>query len=134
MVGRDVTNRTRLTGTHLQRLVAAVGPQTDVVVRPLTGLGKFGGGGVPTHDPLAVGVAIDCGVIRTQEMRIEVETRGVEFTRGATVATRGLPQFEERDGRLALVGFTLAVPNAKVAAGVEAKRFLELFITRLAGR
>jgi inosine-uridine nucleoside N-ribohydrolase len=51
---------------------------------------------VPMHGRPAVGAVIDRGVIRTREMRVDVETRG-EFTRGATVAARGVPRFEERD-------------------------------------
>jgi hypothetical protein len=38
--------------------------------------GRFGEGGVPMHDPPAVGAVIDRGVIRTREMRVDVETRG----------------------------------------------------------
>jgi hypothetical protein len=34
---------------------------------------------------------IDSGVIRTREMRVDVETRR-EFTRGATVAARGVEE------------------------------------------
>jgi hypothetical protein len=55
------------------------------------------------HDPPTVGAVIDRGVIRTREMRVDVKTRR-EFPRVATVAARGAPPFEERDGRLSPVG------------------------------
>ena len=48
---------------------------------------KLGADGTPMYDPLAVGAVIDRSLITTQDMRVEVETRG-EFTRGETVASR----------------------------------------------
>jgi inosine-uridine nucleoside N-ribohydrolase len=133
MVGLDVTNRTRFTKAHLQRLAKTQGPQNDVAVQLLERLAKFGGGVAVMYDPLAMGAVIDRGVIESQDMRVDVETRG-EFTRGATVATREVPRFEERDGRLSLVGFKPAVPNVKVAVGVKAELFLEMLIARMAGK
>jgi len=76
---------------------------------------------------------IDRGVIRTREMRVDVEARG-EFTQGATVAARGVPPFEERDGRLSRVGFQPAVPTLWAGGGMEGERVLELYFTRLARR
>ena len=121
MVGLDVTNRTTFTEAHLQRLAKTSGPQNDVAVQILKGLTRFGGGGVPMHDPLAMGAAIDHSLIKAQNLRIDVETKG-EFTRGSTVATRVVARFEERDGRLSLVGFRPAVPNVNVAVDVNAER------------
>jgi hypothetical protein len=40
-----------------------------------------------------------------------------------------VPQFEERDGRLSLVGFQPAVPNVRAAVGAEGERVLALFVT-----
>lgn len=131
MVGLEVCNRTRLTEAHLQRLAKTRGPQNDFAVQILQGLAKLGEGGAVMYDPLAMGAVIDRGVIKTQDLRIDVETRG-EFTRGATIATREVPQFEERAGRLSLVGIKPAVPNVKVAVDVKAERFLETFVTRIA--
>ena len=43
------------------------------------------------HDPLAVAVALDPSLVRTQAVPVEVETRG-ELTRGQTLADfRGTP-------------------------------------------
>jgi inosine-uridine nucleoside N-ribohydrolase len=133
MVGLEVTNRTRFTKPHLLRLAKIHGPQNDFAVQILERLMKFDGGGATMYDPLAMGVAIDRSLVKVQDMRIDVETKG-EFTRGATVATRGVANFEERDGRLSLIGLKPAVPNVKVAVDVEAERFLELFITRISGK
>ena len=134
MVGLDVTNRIRFTAAHLQRLARTRGPQNDFAVQILKGVAASSGeGGAPMHDPLAVGAVIDRSVIKTQDLWVDVETKG-EFTRGATVATRGAAHFEERDGRLSIIGFKPAVPNVKVAVDVEAERFLEMFITRMAGK
>jgi inosine/uridine nucleosidase len=133
MVGLEVANRTRFTRLHSARLAKTHGPQNDVAVQILERLTKSDDGAAAMYDPLAMGVAIDRSLIKVQEMRIDVETKG-EFTRGATVATRSAPIFEERDGRLSLIGFKPVVANTKVAVDVEAERFLELFITRIAGR
>jgi purine nucleosidase len=133
MVGLEVANRTRFTRQHLARLAKTHGAQNDVAVQILEKLTKLDEGGATMYDPLAMGVAIDRSLIKVQELRIDVETKG-EFTRGATVATREVPVFEDRDGRLALIGMKPAIPNVQVAVNVEAERFLELFIARIAGK
>jgi inosine-uridine nucleoside N-ribohydrolase len=88
MVGLDVTHRARFTRSHLTRLEAA-GEPLEFTVRLL----KFYFGSynhfhradsVPLHDPLAIGVAMDEGYVRTAEGTLFVET-GSRLTSGQTV-------------------------------------------------
>ena len=65
------------------------------------------------HDPLAVGVAIDPGIVETENLYIQVETQG-EVTQGMTVAD--LRPIRRRDGK----------PNASVCTHVDADKFLSL--------
>ena len=87
------------------------------------------------YDPLAVGQAIDPTILKTQAMRVEVETRG-EFTRGETVANRH-DTYELnvlRGDHFEIEGLVTVKPNVDVAVGVDAERFKELFISRLQGK
>jgi purine nucleosidase len=139
MVGLDVTQRTLFTRADLERLAGTRGPQNDCavnVLKFLVGLAeKLGSTGTPMHDPLAVGAVIDRGLVETQEMRVEIETRG-EFTRGQTVASRQNTSDRKvlRGDRYVVEGVEKLEPNARVAVGVDARRFIELFISRIAGK
>ena len=86
---------------------------------------KFGATGTPMHDPLAIGVAIDPTLVKSREMRVDVETRG-EFTRGQTVGNRNnaVERNVVQGDRLVMVGIDRVKPNAKVAVEVDADRFL----------
>ncbi len=66
------------------------------------------------HDPLAIGVAIDPGIVETENLYVQVETQG-EITQGMTVAD--LRPVRRRDGK----------PNANICTYVDADRFLSLF-------
>jgi inosine-uridine nucleoside N-ribohydrolase len=66
------------------------------------------------HDPLAIGVAIDPGIVETEDLYIQVETQG-EVTQGMTVAD--LRPIRRRDGK----------PNAHICTHVDADKFLSLF-------
>ena len=69
------------------------------------------------HDPMAVAVAVDPGLVRTRATYVDVETKG-EFTRGMTVT-----DFKTaRSGRRGRVN---------VALTVDRDRFLRLFHERL---
>ena len=139
MVGLNVTEQTLFTRRHLDRLGKARGPQSQFAVGVLefmvTLAETLGMSGTPMHDPLAVGAAIDRTLLKTIDMRVDVETRG-EFTRGETVASRhnSSDQKVMRGDRYVIEGIERVTPNVHVAVGVEAERFLELFITRLAGK
>jgi inosine-uridine nucleoside N-ribohydrolase len=66
------------------------------------------------HDPLAVGAVIDPQLVRTEKLSITVETKEGE-SYGKSYEVPG------------------AEMNIEVCLGVEQKRFLELFLTRLKG-
>lgn len=87
------------------------------------------------HDPLAVGAVIDRSLITTRDMRVDVETRG-EHTRGETVANRhnSSDRTVLRDNRYIIDGIENVQPNVHVAVDSDARRFIQLFISRLAGR
>ena len=69
------------------------------------------------HDPMAVGVAIDPGLVRTRNVHVDVESKGA-FTRGMTVTDLR----EHRDPSQTTVDVALAIDR---------ERFLRLFHDRL---
>ena len=87
------------------------------------------------YDPLAMGAAIDYTLVKTEAMRVDVETRG-EFSRGETVANRRneVERNVLHGYRYIIEGVDHVEPNAQVCVGVDAERFLQLFIARLAGK
>jgi purine nucleosidase len=139
MVGLDVGDKTLLSRKYLAQLGQTHGPINDFMVQVATYLvdlsEKFGPGGTPMYDPLAVGVAIDATLVKAPEMHVDVETRG-EFTRGETVANRR--GFVERNvlhgDRYVIEGADKVEPNAKVCVDVDADRFLQMFVTRIRGK
>lgn len=66
------------------------------------------------HDPLAMAVAIDRSLVKTRDMKIIVETKGVETT-GMTLALKAEPQ----------------KANVKVCVYVDVERFKEFFMKRI---
>jgi inosine-uridine nucleoside N-ribohydrolase len=139
MVGLNVTENTRFTPADLSLLAKTHGRENDFAVGILnfmvTLAAKLGGQGTPMHDPLAVGAVIDRSLITTQDMRVEVETRG-EYTRGETVASRHNSSDLKvlRGSRYIIEGIEKVQPNVHVAVGSDARRFIELFISRIAGK
>ncbi len=139
MVGLDVTHRTNFARPQLERLAKTHGTLNDFATRVMGFLielsAKFGALGTPMHDPLAMGVAIDASFVRTQHMRVDVETRG-QFTRGATVGNRNnaVEHNELRGDRYVMTGIDRVEPNVWVAVEVDAGRFLSFFVDRLAGK
>ena len=139
MVGLNVTERTVFSSQDLQVLEKTHGPVNDFAARILTfGIGvsnQLGGTGMPMHDVLAMGSLIDPEVITTRDMWVDIETRG-ELTRGETVASR----HNSNDHRtLAGDHYTIdnierVQPNVKVAVDVNADRFIQIFISRIAGK
>jgi purine nucleosidase len=63
------------------------------------------------HDPLAVGAVVDPTLVKTERLSLKVETKEGEYYGRMT---------EVKDG-----------PKIDVCLGVEAERFLELFVSRL---
>jgi inosine-uridine nucleoside N-ribohydrolase len=79
-----------MTKEDIEELAKTHGPQNDFAVELLRfryhGSDKSAHPGAVLYD-LAVAVAIDPTLLQTQDMRVDIETKG-EFTRGETVANR----------------------------------------------
>ena len=139
MVGLNVTTRTLFTAAHLNELAKTHGPENDCAVGVLKFMvdlaARLGAEGTAMHDPLAVGAAIDRSLITTQDMRVDIETRG-EFTRGETVASRhNSSDLTVLHGdRYVVEGIEKVQPNVHVAVASDARRFVQLFISRIAGK
>lgn len=139
MVGLDVGDKTLFSRAHLAELSKTHGPQNDfaaAVLKYLIDLSeKYGFAGTPMYDPLAVGVAIDPTLVTTQHMRVDVETRG-EFTRGETVGNRhnAVERNVLHGDRYVIEGIDPVLANTHVCTGVEAERFIQLFMSRIRGK
>ena len=139
MVGLDVGDKTLLSKKYLDQLSQTRGPVNDfisTVGKYLLDLSaRFGSGGTPMYDPLAVGVAIDATLVKGPEMHVDVETSG-DFTRGETVANRrGAVERNVLHGdHYVIEAVDRVTPNAKVCVEVDADRFLQLFVSRIKGR
>ena len=139
MVGLDVGNKTLMTEKQTAELKAAPGPMSNFVAQVGSFLielsRRFGYSGSPMYDPLAMGVTLDPTLVKTEEMRVDVETRG-QFTRGETVANRS--NMVERNvlhgDRYVIEGVDKVTPNAKVCVDVQAQRFLDLLVSRIRGK
>jgi inosine-uridine nucleoside N-ribohydrolase len=139
MVGLEVGDKAMLTRKHLEQLTQTHGPINDFIAAALKYLvdlsAQFGEAGAPMYDPSAVAVAIDSTLVKTQQMHVDVETRG-EFTRGETVGNRrGYIERNVLHGdRYVIEGADKVQPNAKVCVDVDADRFLQLFVSRIRGK
>lgn len=139
MVGLDVGDRTLFERRHLAELEKTHGPENDVAAGILSFLidlsEKYGVQGTQMYDPLAMGVTLDRTLVKTSDMRVDVERRG-EFTRGETVANRHntVERNVPHDGRLWVAGVDPVKPNVQVAIEVDAERFIQMLIARLAGK
>ncbi len=119
-VGLDVTRQVIMRPQFIQQEIEPLNTQLSEFICHITrfymGFHREHDGivGCYLHDPLAVGVAIDPGIVETENLYIQVETQG-EVTQGMTVAD--LRPVRRRDGK----------PNANVCTHVDADRFLSLF-------
>jgi inosine-uridine nucleoside N-ribohydrolase len=139
MAGLDVGNMTLFTRKHLAQLAKTHGPENDFMVQVNTFLvdlsEKFGSPGSPMYDSLAIGAAIDPTLMKTEAMRVDVETRG-EFSRGETVANRR-NEYEKNvlhGDHYVIEGLEKVAPNVEVCTGVDSERFIQLFISRVQGK
>jgi len=116
MIGVDVSHRALVGTQYLQRLrdggdagrfAAAL---LDFYGRSY--LERYGWAGPPVHDALALAVAIDRTLVRTEPAFVHIHTDGPEV--GKTEIVAGKP------------------PNARLARDVDARRFLEMLSSRLA--
>jgi inosine-uridine nucleoside N-ribohydrolase len=139
MVGLDVGDKTLFSKKYLDQLSQTHGPINDFIYavgKYLIDLSaQFGSPGTPMYDPLAVGVAIDATLVKSQEMHVDVETRG-DFTRGETVANRrGAVERNVLHGdHYVIEAVDQIAPNAKVCVDVDANRFLQLLVSRIKGK
>ncbi|HKW67489.1 MAG TPA: nucleoside hydrolase [Terriglobales bacterium] len=139
MVGLDVGNKTLMGEKEIAELKTAPGPMANFVAQVGSYLldlsRRFGENGSPMYDPLAMGVTLDPTLVKTEAMRVDVETRG-QFTRGETVANR--MNMVERNvlhgDRYIIEGVDKVTPNAKVCVDVQAQRFLDLLVSRIRGK
>ncbi len=118
LVGLDVTRKAMLTR---ERLEQSLGTRTDRRARFLRTIcsqtfsfyrNALGVDALCLHDPLAVAVALDRSLVKTQPMRADVETSG-ELTRGMVVAERR--------------PWAAATANIEVCTDVDSCRFLDTF-------
>ncbi|MBV9451846.1 MAG: nucleoside hydrolase [Streptosporangiaceae bacterium] len=115
MVGLDVTHQARV-GPRYQERLRAAGRAGRFTARLLDFYGavyrqRHGWDGPPVHDALAVAVAIDPALVRTEHLHVRVHTDGPE--RGRTEVVKDQE------------------PNAHVAVEVDTARFLDLLCSRL---
>jgi inosine-uridine nucleoside N-ribohydrolase len=122
MIGLDVTHKALFTRAHAERLREAgragrfVAELSDFFQRFHER--SYGFEGSPIHDAMAVAHVIDPTLVRTRKVNVAVETSS-ELCDGRTVVD--------------LRGVTGRPENAQVGIDVDADRFLELLVSRIAG-
>jgi inosine-uridine nucleoside N-ribohydrolase len=122
MVGLDVTHRALLRQPDVDRLAAA--GRAGRLAADLHGFyvrfhrRRYGWDGAPVHDALALAYAIDATLLETRHCGVTVDT-GPEPARGRTHVDRW--------------GSAGWAPNCHVAVDVDAARFIELLVERIAG-
>jgi inosine-uridine nucleoside N-ribohydrolase len=121
MVGLDVTHKALFTRAHAERLRDA--GRAGRFVAELSDFFQgfhersYGFGGSPIHDAMAVAHVIGPTLLTTRHVNVAVETSS-ELCDGRTVVD--------------LRGVTGREPNAEVGVDVDADRFLELLVSRIA--
>jgi purine nucleosidase len=111
-------------------------PVPDFAVRVLDYYGQIylasGAAGPALHDPLAVALAAVPELASFAPFHLAIETAGV-VARGATFGNfsgvRG--RLEYRSDHRDFAGYEPLAPNASLARGIDADRFLDLFLQRL---
>ena len=158
MVGLDVTRKTALTETHVQKLESGQNPVSQAaakIARNAIAHNRQQGFAVDPHmhDSLAVAAFLDPSLLKFEDYYVDVETAG-ELTAGETVGyspiagdlRRNPAAQKQATLSMPIRGSapTLAsaktspvlrdkfVPNTKVAVDVNSTRFFELLIGRLA--
>jgi inosine-uridine nucleoside N-ribohydrolase len=121
MIGLDVTHKALFTRAHAERLRDA--GRAGRFVAELSDFFQafhersYGFDGSPIHDAMAVAHVIDPSLVTTRQVNVAVEANS-EFCDGRTVVD--------------LRGVTGREPNADVGIDVDAERFLELLVSRIA--
>jgi inosine-uridine nucleoside N-ribohydrolase len=139
MVGLEIGRKALLRPGHVEAVQRNPGPQSTFVAEVLSFLVDrscgHGFDGAPVYDATAMAAVIDRSIITTRLLRVDVELRG-EFTRGQTVVNHrnALNQKVPEGDHLRFRGTVPLEPNVHVALDIDAERFLDLLIDRLAGR
>ena len=116
LVPLDVTHQVFFTSRRMEKQVCPLHtPFSDFVINA-TGYDmktrRFKNrGSIFLHDPLAVGVVIDPKLVKTERLPLQVETQEEEFYGKINEVKKG--------------------PKINVCLGVDAARFLKLFVSRL---
>jgi purine nucleosidase len=118
MVGLNLTHQARATAAVIGRIRAIGTPLGDTVAGWLEFFGTtyralFGADAPPVHDPCAVALVAEPGVVRCVDAFMAVETEG-RWTRGATVVD--------------LRGSYGREPNARIAMELDAERFWDAVV------
>jgi inosine-uridine nucleoside N-ribohydrolase len=117
MVGLDVTHQALMTPAHVKQLSGRAGK----LVADLYGFysqfhaSRYGWDGAPVHDAVALAHVIDPTLLQTAHRGVRVDI-GPELSRGRTHVDMRGDRWE---------------PNAHVAVGIDADRFLALLIERI---
>jgi purine nucleosidase len=126
-LGLDVTERAKLTPTHLDALARRAGGRSGAVMRFVDDALRFymafhsrydGFHGAYIHDALACAAALDPGLVRAERVTVDVELGG-RLTTGETVT-----DWRRAWGRPA---------NVAVAVEADAERFFARFVERVGG-
>jgi inosine-uridine nucleoside N-ribohydrolase len=141
MVGTPMGQRASMKKPDLEEIAKTHGPVNDAVgamlkFRYMSSEKYSKVPGASMDDEIAVAVAIDPTLAETQDMLVEVETKG-EFTRGETAANRTNSIWTvERQGDHWVNPGTIEhlKPNVAVTTKVDGDRFRQLFISRIAGK
>jgi pyrimidine-specific ribonucleoside hydrolase len=118
MVGLDVTHQALVLPADIARL-DGLGTRAGRVFADLLRFfaihhrDRYGWDGPPIHDAVAVAWLAEPGLVRSSELRIDVETAGIH-TRGRTVADRE--------------GLTGRPPNATVGLAIDRERLIDLVV------
>ena len=118
MVGLNLTHQARATADVIARMRVIGTPLGDTVAGWFEFFGStyrelFGAHAAPVHDPCAVALVAEPGVVRCVDSFLAIETEG-RWTRGATVADLG--------GRLG------REPNARIAMELDVARFWDAVV------
>jgi inosine-uridine nucleoside N-ribohydrolase len=121
MVGLDVTHRALVTPAHAGQLREAgrIGTVVAELLEFYAGFHRatYGWNGSPIHDAVAVAHVIDPELLEVERLNVRVDTES-ELCRGRTVV-----DLWRRTG---------LDPTASVAVGIDAERFVDLLLQRLA--
>ncbi|MFC1716687.1 nucleoside hydrolase [Candidatus Poribacteria bacterium] len=126
-VGLDVTRQVQLKRSYIEREIRPLKTRISQFICDITDFyidfynGYYGIAGCYMHDPLAVGIAIEPDIVETTRLYVQVETQG-KITSGMTIADLR-PVVRHGDS-----------PNASICTGVDADRFLTLFLETIKGQ